>query len=578
VGSSTNSEINGLHGLHAVVEDKDIAARAVAFVVNSTRKGIVPLCADIATILRGRRGLEKKILQLAEENAVLRDRSGQISTSVRTSHSTSPTPPSLTSYSDRNSFPESSSEVKTQDNSRPCSRCSHCSSLKSPHSSKLTDSSRKNSGKMSPRSRQVSDSMASSTTSLQTVATNIHLSASHSPHSHLPNGIVTTAIVHNNPSPNGNNITPDYTQQQNRDYKTTECNNTECNNMECNSKECNNIKDYNDNKEIAEHATLCDRLENIDCHQGPEHYNGGLEQDPHCKGSRERKGKLPTMVSEPCHGIRKVSPMVPRFAKESQCDILKPTDPRLEEQLRESVKLNGSLAEELTAARKEIAALKCKLKEVEMHSLARHSTHQYYSVENECILVNGHTDIESDDSATILPTLQRHTPRVLNGESGKQMMQLNDHVVVRGDRTGKVRYIGHLENVGKSVNNSIFIGLELDAPVGRHDGILNGKRYFQCAQDHGVFVPIQDVVCLVEHRRQLPKKPSFSKDLRRVSSTDSENSIPRLHHPKYSSPRENSSTKEKSERIPHTHSHPRRKYKPNPMLDSLGDAMPEGYV
>jgi hypothetical protein len=37
------------------VEDKEIAARAVAFVVNSTRKGIVPLCADIANLLRAKR-------------------------------------------------------------------------------------------------------------------------------------------------------------------------------------------------------------------------------------------------------------------------------------------------------------------------------------------------------------------------------------------------------------------------------------------------------------------------------------------------------------------------------------------
>ena len=37
------------------MEDKEIAARAVAFVVNSTRKGIVPLCADIANLLRAKR-------------------------------------------------------------------------------------------------------------------------------------------------------------------------------------------------------------------------------------------------------------------------------------------------------------------------------------------------------------------------------------------------------------------------------------------------------------------------------------------------------------------------------------------
>ena len=44
--------------LKDLVEDKEIAACAVAFVVNSTRKGIVPLCADVATLMRSKRRLD----------------------------------------------------------------------------------------------------------------------------------------------------------------------------------------------------------------------------------------------------------------------------------------------------------------------------------------------------------------------------------------------------------------------------------------------------------------------------------------------------------------------------------------
>ena len=47
--TDSSTELNGL------VEDKEVAARAVAFVVNSTRKGIVPLCADVGTLLRAKR-------------------------------------------------------------------------------------------------------------------------------------------------------------------------------------------------------------------------------------------------------------------------------------------------------------------------------------------------------------------------------------------------------------------------------------------------------------------------------------------------------------------------------------------
>lgn len=46
--------------------------------------------------------------------------------------------------------------------------------------------------------------------------------------------------------------------------------------------------------------------------------------------------------------------------------------------------------------------------------------------------------------------------------SNKFQIQLNDHVVVKGERTGCVRYIGHLENIGQP--NMLFVGLELDAP------------------------------------------------------------------------------------------------------------------
>ena len=42
-------------GLNSLVEDKEIASRAVAFVINSTRKGIVSLCTDVANLLRAKR-------------------------------------------------------------------------------------------------------------------------------------------------------------------------------------------------------------------------------------------------------------------------------------------------------------------------------------------------------------------------------------------------------------------------------------------------------------------------------------------------------------------------------------------
>lgn len=46
--------------------------------------------------------------------------------------------------------------------------------------------------------------------------------------------------------------------------------------------------------------------------------------------------------------------------------------------------------------------------------------------------------------------------------SSKLQVQLGDHVVIKGERTGRIRYIGHLDKIGQP--NLVFAGLELDAP------------------------------------------------------------------------------------------------------------------
>jgi len=38
---------------------------------------------------------------------------------------------------------------------------------------------------------------------------------------------------------------------------------------------------------------------------------------------------------------------------------------------------------------------------------------------------------------------------------------------------------------------------------GRHDGYLCGRRYFFCQQNHGLFLPLQDVLCVV-NRKVIP--------------------------------------------------------------------------
>ncbi|PAA58653.1 hypothetical protein BOX15_Mlig015549g1, partial [Macrostomum lignano] len=74
--------------------EKRLAARAVAMVIDSSRRGgVVTLCADVASLLRRQRGLELRLRRLTAENAELRVAAASAAVSrSRSSYSTSPSP------------------------------------------------------------------------------------------------------------------------------------------------------------------------------------------------------------------------------------------------------------------------------------------------------------------------------------------------------------------------------------------------------------------------------------------------------------------------------------------------------
>eukprot|EP00927_Polykrikos_kofoidii_P012321 TRINITY_DN15310_c0_g1_i1.p1 TRINITY_DN15310_c0_g1~~TRINITY_DN15310_c0_g1_i1.p1 ORF type:complete len:863 (-),score=151.51 TRINITY_DN15310_c0_g1_i1:60-2648(-) len=69
-----------------------------------------------------------------------------------------------------------------------------------------------------------------------------------------------------------------------------------------------------------------------------------------------------------------------------------------------------------------------------------------------------------------------------NADSAKPVPVVGQRVVVAG-LSGIVRFTGQADfAVGD------WVGIELDERAGRNDGEIQGKRYFECPEDHGIFV------------------------------------------------------------------------------------------
>ena len=45
---------------------------------------------------------------------------------------------------------------------------------------------------------------------------------------------------------------------------------------------------------------------------------------------------------------------------------------------------------------------------------------------------------------------------------------------------------------------SLYVGVELEQPVGKNDGSVDGTRYFTCKPNHGLFTPSSKVKRLTE--------------------------------------------------------------------------------
>ncbi|CAH8524144.1 unnamed protein product [Schistosoma turkestanicum] len=72
--------------------------------------------------------------------------------------------------------------------------------------------------------------------------------------------------------------------------------------------------------------------------------------------------------------------------------------------------------------------------------------------------------------------------------SGRNTLQIGDHVQVSGGRIGILRYLGPTEFAAGE-----WAGVELDEPIGKNDGSVAGVRYFTCKPNHGLFAAANKV-------------------------------------------------------------------------------------
>ncbi|XP_067663713.1 microtubule-associated tumor suppressor candidate 2 homolog isoform X3 [Haliotis asinina] len=73
-----------------------------------------------------------------------------------------------------------------------------------------------------------------------------------------------------------------------------------------------------------------------------------------------------------------------------------------------------------------------------------------------------------------------------------QSISVGDRVCIGGIKHGTLKFLGEVH-----LAPGIWCGIELDDPDGKHDGEVEGRRYFHCHRGHGVFAPF-DKVELVE--------------------------------------------------------------------------------
>ncbi|VDK80703.1 unnamed protein product [Litomosoides sigmodontis] len=68
-------------------------------------------------------------------------------------------------------------------------------------------------------------------------------------------------------------------------------------------------------------------------------------------------------------------------------------------------------------------------------------------------------------------------------------LEIGDRVIVSGGKCGRLRFLGKTD-----FKDGVWAGIELDQPVGKNDGSVQGKRYFTCKAPYGLFATASKVI------------------------------------------------------------------------------------
>ncbi|XP_043504569.1 CAP-Gly domain-containing linker protein 1 isoform X1 [Polistes fuscatus] len=124
---------------------------------------------------------------------------------------------------------------------------------------------------------------------------------------------------------------------------------------------------------------------------------------------------------------------------------------------------------------------------------------------------------------SVSPSLNASTTS-LSSTVSQRDLKIGERVIVsssQGSKTGVLRYMGITEFASGE-----WCGIELDEPLGKNDGSVNDKRYFECRPKYGLFAPMHKVsksplnkrTSCVVHR---PSGAALNSTLKRTNSRES---------------------------------------------------------